>query len=195
MGRLRLDREKLMKSIKKYKYSAPKIQKKLSFGLFFIHLSMIPLWAEIPVALLKGIQNNSSMVLNYRNMGIVCEPFGIKPLEIIQKESANQDECSKAISNMYRHNPFAKHFAKQKLHLEQTYHFGIIEKKCILYGNGPESYSEMLLSEGLAVIDDAFNNKEWNEKLKRAYARGEKGKKGIHAEGIDVIPACIEEKK
>jgi len=135
------------------------------------------------------------MHLKYRNIGIGCVPFGIKPLEVIQKESTTQEECSKALSKMYMQNPYAKHFAKLSLHLEQTYHFNILEKKCVLYGNGPETYSEMLLSEGLAIVDENFDNKEWNEKLRKAYYRGQKHKKGIHADEIEVIAACLKKKE
>lgn len=170
------------------------IQKKLSFGLFFLYLFGINLWAEIPVALLKGIHNNSFIVLNYKNTAVVCEPFGVKTLEILQKESMKQEECSKTISKIYLDDPYLQNFAKLKLHLEQTYHFNLLEKKCILYGNGTETYSEMLLSEGLAVIDENFNDREWNEKLKRAYGRGEKQKKGIHAKP-EALGTCIDKKK
>lgn len=195
IGALRLDREKIMKRIKKIEKSSTEIQKKLLFGFVFLFLAAMSDCSEIPVALLKGIKNNNDLLLNYRNIAIGCVPFGVKPLEVIQTESTNQEECPKAISKMYLHNPNAKHFAKLKLHLEQTYHFNMLDKKCVLYGNGPETYSEMLLSEGLAVLDVNFNNKEWNEKLKKAYTRGEKQKKGIHADNTEVLSACFKKEK
>lgn len=184
-----------MKAIKNNEKNPPFIQKKLSFGLVLFSFTYTLLWSEVPVALLESVHHNTQMVLKYKNSSVLCQPFGIKSLEMIQQQTPNQQECQKAVQAMYQKNPSVKYFAKKKLHLQQTYHFNLIEKKCVLYANGPESYSEMLLAEGLAVIDESFDDKEWNEKLKKAYMRGMKDKKGIHHENTEILNLCIKKEK
>jgi hypothetical protein len=51
----------------------------------------------------------------------------------------------------------------------------------------------MLLNEGLAIVDEKYNNREWNEKLKRASVRGKKKKESIYNSGI--LEKCIEKKR
>jgi hypothetical protein len=51
----------------------------------------------------------------------------------------------------------------------------------------------MLLNEGLAIVDEKYNNREWNERLKRASIRGQKKKESIHSS--EILQKCIEKKR
>lgn len=104
------------------------------------------------------------------------------------KEEGNS-ECTQSIEAFYRSHPHERAFAREHLHLHQTYHYEQYPYGCVLYSNGPESYSEQLLNEGLAIIDPKFDQKEWNTKLRRANTRAKVLKKGLY-EG-EIRTKCI----
>ncbi len=165
---------------------------------FFIRLLsvvilMTPLCGEITVGLLLSNHNNSKQTLLYHNMNISCEPFGIITLDKMIINGANPKECQNEIERFYRSHPHDRHFAKENLLLQQSYHYELIKEGCVLYGNGVESYSEMMLRRGIALIDPGFDSKEWNGRLKKAQSGAEKGKIGLHDTLIKKF--CIKEEK
>lgn len=142
---------------------------------------------------LTGIENNSAMTLLNNNTPVRCEPHGIKTLEWLIRDAATPDECQKSVDAFYNTHPHERLYAQEHLHLYQTYHYEKSDKGCILYANGPESYSEMLLNEGLANLDQKYNESEWNEKLRRAFQRGKKKRERIH--DTDILEKCVEKKR
>jgi len=165
---------------------------------FFVRLVTIvmcitPLYGEITIGLMISIENNSKIHLIHNNAYFSCVPFGIITLEKMGENGANPTECKNAVENYYRSHPHDKVYAKEHLPIQQSYHYELIKEGCVLYGNGPESYSEMLLRNGLAVIDPAFDNAEWNTKLKRAMQGAQFQKTGMHDTQIQKL--CIKEEK
>lgn len=163
---------------------------------FFVRLlglliCMTPLYGEITIGLLTSIENNSKVNLLYKNIPISCEPFGVIPLEKMALNGVNPQECRSAIESYYRAHPRDKSFAREYLHIQQSYHYETIKGGCVLYANGVENYSEMLLRMGLAVIDPAFDNGEWNGKLKRSFQGAQIQKNGLHDTRIRAF--CIKE--
>lgn len=151
------------------------------------------LYGEITVGLLNSITGNAKQTILYQNSTIFCEAFGIIPLEKMAENGASPEECRKQIDTFYRTYPHKKVFAKERLRLQQTYHFERLEEGCVLYANGVETLSEMLLREGIALIDPAFNNSEWNGRLKKAELGAERNKMGLHDTLIRKF--CIKEEK
>ncbi len=138
------------------------------------------LYGEMSVGILTSIDMNSKQTLLNRNTTIVCEAFGVIPLEKMVENGASPEECRKHIGEFYRTHPHKKVFAKEHLYIQQTYHYEKIGQGCILYANGAETLSEMLLENGLALIDPAFNNSEWNGRLKKAQTGAQSSKTGLH---------------
>lgn len=145
------------------------------------------------LGILSSIEDNSAMTLLDNNIPIRCEPHGIKTLEWMIRDAATPAECQKSIEAFYYAHPHERLYAQEHLHIYQRYHYEKNDKGCILYANGPESYSEMLLKEGLATVDEQYDDREWNVKLKRALLRGEKKKESIHE--TDILEKCIEKKR
>lgn len=145
------------------------------------------------LGILSSIEDNSAMTLLDNNIPIRCEPHGIKTLEWMIRDAATPAECQKSIEAFYYAHPHERLYAQEHLHIYQWYHYEKNNKGCILYGNGPESYSEMLLKEGLATVDEQYDDREWNAKLKRALLRGQKKKESIH--DTDILEKCIEKKR
>jgi len=165
---------------------------------FFVRLLgllilMSPLYGEITVGLLTSIENNGKVNLLYQNTPIPCEPFGVIPLEKMLLNGVNPQECKGAIETYYKAHPHDKNFAREHLHIQQSYHYETIKEGCVLYANGVETYSEMLLSRGLAIIDPAFDNSEWNGKLKRSRQGALIQKNGLYDTQIRAF--CIKEER
>jgi hypothetical protein len=161
--------------------------------LFGALIFLTPLYGEMTVGLLTSIESNTKQNLLYNNQPISCEPFGILTLEKISSNRSTPQECRSHIENFYKSYSHAKEFAREHLHIQQSYHFEIIKEGCVLYANGVETYSEMLLREGLALIDPAFDQKEWNVRLKRAQQGAQMQKAGLHDTQIEKF--CIKEEK
>lgn len=165
---------------------------------FFVRLVgalifMTPLYGEITIGLLTSIENNGKMTLLHNNAAVSCEPFGVVTLEKMVLNGVNPQECKNAVEAYYKAYPHDKLFAREHLHIQQSYHYETIKEGCVLYGNGPESYSEMLLRQGLALMDPTFDNKEWNAKLKRSLQGAVIQKIGLH--DTQIRKFCIKEEK
>lgn len=161
------------------------------YGVFFCFVTS--LHADIMLRQLISIENNSAMLLLDHNSPIRCEPHGIKTIEWLIRDAKSVGECQKSVDAFYLSHPHERLYAQEHLHLHQTYPYEKRNNRCILYGNGPESYSEMLLNEGLAVLDETYDDKEWNERLKRAFTRGQKKKEGLQES--DILQKCSEKKR
>ncbi|MDD2779912.1 hypothetical protein [Sulfuricurvum sp.] len=161
--------------------------------LFSVIILLTPLYGEITVGLLLSNHNNSKQTLLNKNTYVECKPFGIINLDQMIINGANPKECQDEIEHFYRSHPSDRHFAKENLHLQQSYHYELIKEGCVLYANAAESYSEMMLRLGIALIDRNFDNKEWNGRLKKAQSGAEKGKVGLHDTLIKKF--CIKEEK
>lgn len=158
-----------------------------------ISLMSTILHADTDVALLQSVDSNAQIRLSYQNIPFVCKPAGIIPLETMAFNAPDPKECRNRVEAYYRSHPSDRSYGAQRLYDRQTYHFKMIKEGCVLYGNGPESYSEMLLSQGLALVDPLFDNPEWNARLRRAQKGAEIQKKGLHDSQIRVF--CIKEEK
>lgn len=156
-------------------------------------LGVVPLHAEITIGLLTSVENNAKQTLLYQNRIVECEPFGIVTLEKMVQNGASPQECRSAVERFYASHPHQQQFAREHLHLQQSYHYETLKEGCVLYANGLESYSEMLLRHGLAVVDPKFDQKEWNTKLKRSEAGAVRERAGLH--DTLIRKWCIKEEK
>ena len=165
--------------------------KKETLWLFASALTMIavPLYGEIRSALLTSVESNALIRLLEKNVPFSCEPFGVTPLEKMAASAPDPQRCRDAVGQWYASHPSEREFGARHLHVQQTYRFDRLHKGCVLYANGPESYSEMLLLHGLALVDPSFDDKEWNVRLRRAQQGGEAHKNGLH--GTNIRDACF----
>jgi len=165
--------------------------KKLRFILSIV-MSTIA-YADVSIGLLTSIESNGGMRMLYHNIPFRCEPFGVIVLERMVQNAPDPKECQNRIDQYYAAHPADKYFGIRHLHIQQGYHFEMQKEGCVLYANGPESYSEMLLRNGLAIVDTNIDNKEWNAKLRRAQQGAEKEKAGLH--DTQIRKFCIKEEE
>lgn len=153
----------------------------------------MPLYGDISIGVLSAIKNNDNIDLLYNNRHVECKPFGIITLDSMMANAVNPKECSNAINAYYRSSPHDKVFAREHLFIGQSYHFEQIKGGCVLYANGLETYSEMALAQGIALIEPTFDNVEWNTRLQRVQQGAETQKRGLHTTLIRKY--CIKEEK
>lgn len=158
-----------------------------------VTILLTPLYGEMSVGIVTSINNNAKINLLYQNTPIMCEPFGILTLEKLPMNAKSSKECQEQINAFYKAHPHDQNYAREHVLIQQSYHYERIKEGCVLYSNGPESYSEVLLREGLALIDPAFDLKEWNGRLKRAQQGAQIHKNGLHDTLIE--KACSKEEK
>lgn len=158
--------------------------------ILFLSLQSL-LQAEIKVGLLKSVESNARQIVLYNNRVIVCEPFGVIPIETMLIAPRKPKECREQIEAFGKNHPQSKSFARDRLYLNQSYHFDILEEGCVLYVNGQESYSELLLRSGLAVKDPKFDLREWNKRMEWIQMAAEKKKTGLHDSSIR--ESCMKE--
>ena len=165
--------------------------------IFFLSLGLpplfTPLYAEITVGILKTIDSNSKVRLSHKNSPVFCQMVGIRTLDDLPTDAPDPQQCREQIESYYQAHPHERNFAKEVLHKEQSYHYELFQEGCALYANGPESFSEMLLRRGLALLRSDFSHKEWNGKFQRALKGAEEAQLGLHATQIKKF--CMKEEK
>lgn len=166
---------------------------KIETLLFSIIVSTAVYSNEIKIGLLRSVESNALIKLIYHNQTVRCEPYGIIPLEKMSAGSATPKECAEHISRFYAEHPSDKVYARRILRSGLNYHFELKPSGCVLYANGLQSFSEMLLEKGLALESPGFDDPEWNAKLKRAQKGAELFQRGLHETLIRKF--CIREEK
>lgn len=151
------------------------------------------LYGESGIGILLSIDSNDRQTLLYRNNPVVCEPFGILTLERMLRETFTPNECRKEVEAYYTAHPHERRYAREHLYLRHSYRFEKSQAGCILYANGAESYIEILLREGLAIVDPKLQSREWEGRLKRIESGALQQKKGLHDTLIRKF--CIKEEE
>lgn len=163
---------------------------------FFILLSVFlsPLssvYAKEPtMAILNSIISNESQKLSIENYSFICSPYGVLTLEKLYNNGAIDSTCQDKIKIVYKKDPDLEYYAASILHIEQMYHIEFKGKECLLYARGQKVLSEILLEEGLGVIQPLFDDEEYNYLFLKAQNRAKFYKKGLWKD--DTLRVCID---
>ena len=150
------------------------------YRYLFALFASFSLCAKEPfIAILKNINSNEIQKFGYGNYTFFCEPYGVVGLDLMYERSKKDSVCRVKIDEFYKKNPKLKNFAIFKLYVEQSYHIEFKKQKCILYANGQITLSEMLLKEGLAVVEVNFLDDEFSYSFKQAQLAAKLQKKGL----------------
>ena len=155
----------------------------LLFIVFVLNLSS----KEI-VALLKGIESNHKIHMQYKNKSFMCKPYGIESVsELVYRTDVNSS-CKKHLLNFRRADPKEKHFAQMTLHVQQQYSVEGIESLCLLHLSSSHSFSEALLEEGYARIPLSIKYKNilLEDRFQRALKRAKSTKAGMWSD-VNVV--------
>ncbi|OIP56276.1 MAG: hypothetical protein AUK54_02540 [Helicobacteraceae bacterium CG2_30_36_10] len=172
------------------KYFMPKLI--YFFILLSVFLSsLFSVYAKEPtLAILNTIISNETQKLSIGNYGFTCEPYGVLTLEKLYNNATMDYTCQDKIKTFYIKHPDLEYYSSSILHIRQMYHIEFKGKECILYAKGQKVLSEILLEEGLAVKQPAFDDEEYNYLFSKAQNRAKSNKKGLFED--DTLSACID---
>ena len=126
--------------------------------IFIIQFFLVfSLQAKEPIlAMLLNVNSNELQKFGIGNYNFYCIPYGITTLESLLAKSENESSCKKSIEMFYKKHPNLKYYSLKLLKLKQEYHVDFKNTKCILYAKGQMTLSELLVKEGLALLNPSF---------------------------------------
>lgn len=151
-----------------------------TFALLFI-VYIVYAKAQGMVALLKGIENNHTLHMVYRQTAFVCKPYGIETLSELVMHTDLNSSCSAYLDSFRQTYPKEKFFAQMNLKVQQKYSVEGKDNRCVLYLSNDYSYSEALLEKGYAKMpfEVKGKNPEMEYRFKKALKRAKTKKLGI----------------
>ena len=146
---------------------------------------------EPTIATLRAVYSNSHQKFSIAKYEFSCRPYGIITIDELYLQAKANSICEKSVSEFYRQNPKAKYFSSLLLKIRQNYHVGFRNNRCIIYANGLNSLSELLLKEGLAIKKTMFKDKEFDYLFTEAQIDAKENKIGMYKNKIK--NKCISE--
>lgn len=157
--------------------------KKISL-LYFVLLSSV-VWASEPtIAILESVISNSEQKFRLGKAHFICEAYGIITPQKLSKTEELSESCKKSLESFYLKNPYKKHFSLLHLYEMQSYRVEFKEQKCLLYARGKSTLSEILLREGLALLELNFADKEYKNLYTYAQKNAQIKKRGIWGDNL-----------
>jgi len=149
--------------------------------LFFLHVCIfLDLQALEPtLAELRSVLSNGMQQLSIHNVKFYCQPYGVVTLEELYNNANTPQECKDFVQKIYREDPTLQYYSERTLKKRQLYHLRFAKSRCILYAQGKYTLSELLLKNGLAFIEDGFNDKEFRYAYQKAQKAARFSKRGI----------------
>ncbi len=134
---------------------------------------------EPKIMILDRIHNNGEYTFRYRQSLYVCKPYGVWTLDMVYTKQGMGKVCKKALKRFIISNPKLHNFAKYRLHREQSYHVERKKNGCVIFLAGKKTFSEELLSAGLAIKEPFFNDEECNVYFHHATQNAKLHRRGI----------------
>lgn len=135
--------------------------------------------------------SNDMQRFSANNYSFECTPYGISTLERLYNNSKENSPCQKSIEKFYKKNPLLKYYADKLFKYKQIYHIEVKNTECLIYAKGQMNFSELLLGEGLALMQLNFNDEEFKAYFSSLQAKARREKKGLWGENI--FNDCISE--
>ena len=159
-----------------------------------VWLLIIPLFTldakEPTMLMLKG--NFSNVLQEFQippDYSFTCKPYGITTVDELLSSEKTTKECKNILRKFYVKNPELYTLYSRVLHRKSFYHVEYENKSCIVYAKGELTYSEILLKEGLALIQKNLKNEVFEPRFQSAQRSAELRKKGIFKDS-DVL-RCV----
>ena len=141
--------------------------------------------------ILKSTFSNEVQKFGEGSYTFECTPYGVLTLEKLYNSTKLSSICKKTIKEFYSKNQMLKEYTNNLLEYQQQYHVEIKDKGCVVYAKGQMTLSELLLKEGLGVMQPTFKDKEFENYFILAQRRAKMEKKGLW--NTQIFTNCIEE--
>jgi nuclease-like protein len=154
------------------------------FSIILLLFYTTLLGQEPLLGILKSVNSNTQQLFLISNNTFICESYGVLSLENLAEDSQLDSACRKKVKSFYKKNPKEKYFSALKLHTMQTYHLEFKKQECLLFASGEITLSELLLREGLAILQPLFKDKEYIALYSLAQENAKIEQKGLWREGV-----------
>lgn len=145
----------------------------------YLFVSVV-LFADEPIGMnLENIIANDSLVFSVKQSYFNCYPYGVIPLEKLLRDKHVSKVCQNEYLIFKKRYPKLYFFAFYHLHVRQNYMVKLQKEGCLIFSKGKKTYSEILLEQGLAIIDPKIKNQEYDFYFFNAQARAKREKKGL----------------
>jgi len=145
---------------------------------FFICIPFF-LQAEPFVAKLEHAYSNTEFLFQNKTQRFTCKPYGVITLEDLYFSPLAKKGCKSAIREFYKKHPDLEYLFLDVLKTQQRYHIVFRKNRCIIYAQGENTYSELLLHRGLAQIKPFFQDTEFLYSFKNAQKNAQLQKRGL----------------
>jgi len=133
------------------------------------------------VALLKGVENNHTLHMIYKNQAFICKPYGVETVsELVLRTDVNSS-CMGYLLDFRLSHPKEMFFAEYSLHVQQQYSTEGISGLCLLHLSSGHSYSEALLEKGYArvPVGKSYEDEVLRYRFNQAVLRAKNTKAGL----------------
>jgi hypothetical protein len=162
--------------------------RKIIFSFFFLQI----LCAKEPsLVFFENAVSNAIQIYSKDGYRFECKAYGIISLEEFYQNAKENSVCRKEIVDFYEKSPKLRDFISSSLHYKQLYHIDMKSEGCISYVDAQRSVSEILLSEGLAIVKPLFQDEELKTTFERSQRKAKIEKRGLWSENI--FKDCIKE--
>ena len=167
-------------------YNVLKFQMSKILNIFLLNfLLMSTLQASEPtLAILNSVHSNELQKFKIGQNSFYCKPYAITTIDKLYAKSAQNSLCRSSIEKFYLQNPDAQYFTLNLLKVKQMYHVEFKNTECILFAKGEKTLSELLLENGLALLQINFQDKEYGAIYKKSQNRARLLKRGLWKENI-----------
>lgn len=153
--------------------------------LFLLSFPIVFLFSKEPtLGILESIVTNTEQIFIIGQQRYKCTAYGILGVEKLLKSPKLNTACKKEIESFYAKYPQVKEFIHKKLKRSQMYHIEFKKRECLLFASGEITLSELLLKEGLALLDPMFEDKEYLRYFRDAQGVAKFEKRGIWKDAI-----------
>ena len=161
--------------------------------IWFLIIPLFTLDAKEPtILMLKNSHGNFLQEFQVApHYSFSCKPYGIKTLEELLNSKTNDQKCQKNLEIFYIKHPKLSNLHHKYLHKKSFYHVEYENRSCLVYAKGQVTFSEILLKEGMALVDRDLKNKILKPKFVDIEQNAKDKKKGFFADSE--LMNCINE--
>jgi hypothetical protein len=131
------------------------------------------------IAQLISIHSNASQVFKINGKSFSCSAYGITVLHKIAQTKQINPICQDEIKKFFDTDPTKLSVASKYLHVKSFYDLIYVKGQCLIYASGQKSLSEILLENGLAVIEHGFHDEEFDALFLKAQRHAQENKLGV----------------
>lgn len=166
-----------------------KVGLRLLLVLFFLMLPLVGL--ARPLYFLDAIYANDHLLFHKQKETLECSPYGIWTLDKVLRRKDLGSVCKKALNDFFARNPRLRYLLYYKLHPMQRYKIELRGGACIIYVDSKQTLSEILLLNGVAIVQPRFIDEEFRYRFYQANQVAKFNKRGMW--GDVKLKSCLSE--